>query len=36
MRMAGVTNVRALLGGFEEWLKRGGKIETETPREQRR
>jgi 3-mercaptopyruvate sulfurtransferase SseA len=26
MRLAGVQNVRALLGGFDAWVQRGGKI----------
>jgi rhodanese-related sulfurtransferase len=26
LRRAGVTNVRALVGGYEEWVKRGDPI----------
>jgi rhodanese-related sulfurtransferase len=26
LRKAGVTNVRALVGGYEEWVKRGDPI----------
>jgi rhodanese-related sulfurtransferase len=26
MRLAGITNVHALVGGLEEWTKNGGKI----------
>jgi rhodanese-related sulfurtransferase len=26
LRKAGVTNVRALIGGYEEWAKRGDPI----------
>jgi len=26
MRLAGITNVHALLGGWDEWLKRRGKV----------
>lgn len=26
LRKAGISNVRALIGGYEEWLKRGDPI----------
>jgi 3-mercaptopyruvate sulfurtransferase SseA len=26
MRHAGITNARALVGGWDEWVKRGGKV----------
>jgi 3-mercaptopyruvate sulfurtransferase SseA len=28
MRLAGIDHVHALLGGWDEWVKRGGKVET--------
>jgi rhodanese-related sulfurtransferase len=28
LKRAGVTNVRALIGGYEEWVKRGDPIVT--------
>jgi rhodanese-related sulfurtransferase len=31
LKAAGITNVKALIGGYEEWVKRGDPIEKGEP-----